>query len=209
MSRVTRFSKNDFGWRRRRAFTLLEMLLVLAILVVAAAAVAPSLNGVMRNNTLKSAADKVRTEWTRAHVKAMKTGRVQVFRYEEGGAKIKSEAWLSGDDTLESSPQASGAMQTSVPDTKETNLPEGIKFFGGDLVSDSRGQALETELEAAGQSEAKWSRPILFFPDGSSSDAYIVVGNDRQAGIRVDLRGLTSVVKIGEISDLKALEQQR
>jgi molybdate transport system ATP-binding protein len=31
----------------------------------------------------------------------------------------------------------------------------------------------------------------LFYPDGSSSDAYVVVGNTRQMGIRVELRGMT------------------
>jgi prepilin-type N-terminal cleavage/methylation domain-containing protein len=198
--------------RRKPGFTLIEMILVLAILVVAAAAVAPSLRGVMRNNSLRAAADKVRTEWTRAHVKAMKTGRIQVFRYELGGTKYKTEPWVTGDDSLEGAPSTgsgfgAGAAVAELPD--ERDLPEGAKFFGGDLTTDSRAQAVEQELAAAGNSEAKWSRPVLFYSDGSSSDAFVVVGNDHEAGIRVDLRGLTGVVKVGEISSLKALEQQQ
>jgi hypothetical protein len=58
-----------------------------------------------------------------------------------------------------------------------------------------------------GSSGANWSRPILFFPDGSCVDAFIVVGNEHQTGIRVELRGMTAAVKVGNVSDLSQLEE--
>src|SRR5438046_543268 len=45
----------DFGRRVRGAYTLMELLLVLAIIVIVAAAAAPSFRGVMRSAALKSA----------------------------------------------------------------------------------------------------------------------------------------------------------
>jgi prepilin-type N-terminal cleavage/methylation domain-containing protein len=194
------------------AYTLLELLLVLAIIVIAAAAVAPSLRNVLRNTSLKSAADTVRAELTRAHVLAMKTGRTQVFQYELGGGKYKLEPWIGDDDALESPtgdantappPSASGAAHAH-----EKSLPEGIQFAQGNSTIESRSQRIEQELAGAGSGGVTWTRPILFYRDGSTSDAFIVVGNDRQVGIRIDLRGMTGAVKVSDLTDLKTLEQQ-
>jgi len=200
--------------RTRGGYTLMELLLVLAIIVVAAAAVAPSLRGVMRNASLKSAADSVRAELTRAHVAAMKTGRTQVFQYEVGGDKYKIERWAAGDEELEG---AGGETTAPVPPPQtalaegllpgERKLPEGTKFVTGDSAISTRSQRIEEELTSMGSSGADWSRPILFFPDGSCVDAWVVVGNEHERGIRVELRGMTGAVKVGNVSDLAQLEQ--
>jgi prepilin-type N-terminal cleavage/methylation domain-containing protein len=199
--------------RARRGYTLMELLLVLAIIVVAAAAVAPSFRGVMRNASLKSAADTVRADLTRAHVLAMKTGRTQVFQYELGGDKYKIERWAAGDEELE----GAGGETTPVPPPPsalaegllpgERKLPEGTKFVMGDSAMETRGQRIEEELMSMGGAGANWSRPILFFPDGSSVDAFIIVGNEFDRGIRVELRGMTGAVRVGNASDLQQLEE--
>src|SRR5205823_6023807 len=89
----------DFG--PRHGYTLMELLLVLATIVLAAAAVAPRMTGMTRHVTLNSAAQTVRAELTRAHVLAMKTSRVEVFQYELGGRKYKVEPGIAGDDAIE------------------------------------------------------------------------------------------------------------
>jgi prepilin-type N-terminal cleavage/methylation domain-containing protein len=199
----------DLG--RRAGYTLIELLLVLAIIVVAAAAVTPSLRGVLRNAGLKAAANTVRAELTRAHVTAMKTGRTQVFQYELGGGKYKIQPWIGDDDALESpTGDTSSAPVPSPPAhsaAADKTLSEGTKFTAGDALVESRSQRIDEELSGSGGSGATWSRPILFYRDGSASDAFIIVGNDHQAGIRIDLRGMTGAVKIGELSDLHKLEQ--
>jgi prepilin-type N-terminal cleavage/methylation domain-containing protein len=200
----------DFG--RRRAYTLIELLLVLAIIVIAAAAVAPSLRGTMRNSAVKSAASTVRAELTRAHVMAMRTGRIHMFQYELGGTKYKIEPYIGPDDALESKDGEAGSMAPPAAhnqQAKEPTLAEGTKFVMGDAAMESRAQRVEEEIMGMGGSGATWSRPILFYPDGSSSDAFIIVGNDFNAGIRVDLRGLTAAAKIGELSDLRKLESEQ
>jgi len=189
------------------------MILVLAILVAAAAIAAPAFQGFMRKTNLTAAADAVRTEWMRAHVKAMKTGRIQLFRYEQAGSKFVVEPYISDDDELESNgvneePAAAafapnGSVSTGLP---SHTLPEGITFVGGDSATDSRGAAAEQSAPSGSSPQAAWSPPILFYPDGSSSDAYVVVGNDRQLGIRVELRGMTGTARVGEIALAKDLE---
>jgi type II secretion system protein H len=196
---------------RRRGFTLIELLLVLAIIVITAAAVAPSLRGVVRNSALKAAAGNVRAELTRAHVRAMKTGRIHVFQYELGGTRYKVEPWLTGDDAIESKDGQSnpGPPPLTHAAAHEPALPEGIRFVMGDAAIESRSQRVEEEFVNSGDSGVTWSRPILFYPDGSSSDAFVVVGNDHQAGIRVSLRGMTGSAKIGELTDVKKLEAEQ
>jgi type II secretion system protein H len=203
-------SRTERG-RERAGYTLIELLLVLAIFVIAAAAVAPSLRGLARTTSLKAAANDVRTALTRGHVLAMKTGRVYVFQYELGGNRYKLEPWIGGDDSLES-PDANLTGSATSPSSKdaahpEKTLLEGTKFVQGDAAIASRSQRVEQELTSTSATGVTWSRPILFFSDGSASDAYVIIGNDHQAGIRVDLRGMTSAVKVGDLSDLHKLEQ--
>ena len=93
---------------KRRGFTLIEVLLVLAILVVVAAAATPALRGVLRDAALKNAAETVRIHWTRAHVKAMKTGRIQVFRFEQDGTRFTVQPWAAADDQIEAAPSVQG-----------------------------------------------------------------------------------------------------
>src|SRR5262245_8464179 len=125
--------------------------MVLAIIVAAAALSAPAFSGIVRNASLKAAADSVRTEWTRAHVKAMKTGRIQVYRFEPSGNKFVIEPYIADDDDLEgngaaepAAAAASMAVSPSNPNAVNHHiLPEGVTFVGGDAITDSRGAAAE------------------------------------------------------------------
>jgi len=198
----------DFGLRG--GYTLIELLLVLAIIVIAAAAAAPAFRGVMRSATLRSAANEVRAALAKTHVMAMRSGRTHLFQYELGGSKYKMEPYIAGDDELESAAgDPSGAMAGATPTqttTPDKSLPEGIKFAAGDAAIESRAERIEREVGTTGDGGVTWSRPILFFTDGSSVDAFVVVGNDYERGIRIDLRGMTSAVKVSDIGDLKQLE---
>lgn len=194
---------------RRKAFTLIEMLLVLAIVVAIAALSAPAMRGMVQSARLRAAADTVRTEWTRAHVKAMKTGRIQVFRYESGGAKYSVQPWIAGDDAIESSaPTTAGfevadSTQDSANVGEGSELPEGTMFVGGDAAAESRSLAVEQTAMDATEFESEWSRPILFYPDGTTSDAFVVVANENERGIQVNLRGMTGTATLSDIIDLK------
>jgi len=198
--------------RRARGYTLMEMMLVLALLVVIAAISAPALRGVMQRANLVAAGDTVRVEFARAHVKAMKTGRIQVFRFEQGGRLYRVQPFVGGDDELETNLPDSTATEGlaldvnasggSAPDVgEEKELPEGTTFAAGDAAEESRGLAVSDAVAGEGQ----WSRPILFYPDGSSSDAFIVVADEFERGLRIDLSGLTGSAKVGAVAALDTL----
>ena len=200
---------------RRDGYTLLELLLVLAIIAVLAAISAPALKGVMQRAQLTSAADTVRIELARAHVKAMKTGRIQVFYFEPSGRKYRVQPWIAGDDELERaggeqglafSPPGELAMSPETDMGEEKELPEGTTFAAGEAAEESRGVAA-TEAVAAEGGGSQWSLPILFYPDGSSSDAFVVVADEFERGMRIDLSGLTGTAKIGPVAALETLIQ--
>jgi hypothetical protein len=71
---------------------------------------------------------------------------------------------------------------------------------------EGRSQVIEESISDASRFEADWSQPILFYPDGSTSDAWVIVANERDVAIRVDLRGMTGTATLGEISDVEDLK---
>jgi prepilin-type N-terminal cleavage/methylation domain-containing protein len=204
--------------RCNRGYTLIEMLLVLALLVVIASMAAPALNGVMQRAKLTSAGDSVRVDLTRAHVKAMKTGRIQVFRYELGGRMYRLQPWIGGDDDLETNLPSSTAGEglgmsnveggASADTGEEKELPEGTMFVAGEAAEESRGMAVSEAAAGDMSGGGNWSPPILFYPDGSSSDAFIVVADEFERGMRISVSGLTGSTTVGPVAPLDTLIQQ-
>ena len=189
---------------QRRAFTLMEMLLVLAIMVIVASMTLPALRGPMENQRLRKAGDLIRAEWAKARVRAMKTGRIHVFRYQTDGESYGVEPWYAADDdqtsTNDSNRQSGGvaALQETLP------LPDNISFAGGDTTSDSRSLHIEQNMGGAGGAAA---RPILFYPDGTSSTARVLLTNRRQTFVMVNLRGLTGIAQVSDLLSASEVQQ--
>ena len=198
----------------RRAVTLIELLLVLGILVAVAAIAAPALSGSVEAQRLKSAARQVQAIWTRAHVKAMRTGQPQVFHCELGSDKYEIIPWTA--DVTADDPRSQGntgsfsapqKTPASVADEDAPRLPEGIQFLMSDTQAEERSAAIESVMAQNSSRQAQWSRPVLFFPDGATSDAYLLMQNKREKAIRLDLRGMTGSVVVSEISTVQELSQ--
>src|SRR5262245_16225205 len=175
--------------------------------------------GTLRSQRLRSAAEGIRTDWTKARNQAMKTGRIHVYRYENGGRHFEVIPWVSDDDALESATNAdsqtatfsmasaSGTDATGVSLDEGPGLPEGVIFVGGEANADTRALSIEEALGGSAGGGGQWGPPILFYPDGSSSDAYVIVSNDQQEAVRIDLRGLTGLASVGEMTVLEELLQ--
>ncbi len=83
----------------RNAYTLLEVILVLAILAAIAAIVTPSVGEAFLRQKLNSAADQLRNEWDKARLAAMKTGQIQAFNCTAGERTYTITPYMTGDDT--------------------------------------------------------------------------------------------------------------
>ena len=206
----------------RRGFTLLELLLVLALAGMMLAIAWPSLNRSLDTQRLKRGADLVRTHLLRARTKAITSGEIVSFRHQIDGSQFRVEQQSNYGAILESGAMAAGgspvggaggmggasasssagasgaASAASLPPVEE-QLPEGVKFLQGQVGSDPRMGYISINDRFTSINDAAWSQPILFFPDGTTTGAKIRVQGERERMIEIELRALTGGVKVGEI----------
>jgi prepilin-type N-terminal cleavage/methylation domain-containing protein len=192
-----------------RGFTLIEVLLVLAVLSVMAAFVWPSLQKPFANRRLHLAADAIRTEWCQGRVQAMRTGRTYTFQYAAGSDHFRltpQDDPLAGSSSSNSGSSSSttGNADGNVPlPHDEGTLPEGIKF----MADDSAGSDPNAPFDFSADSQSNtpnasdgWSDPILFYPDGTTSNSRLVLARDTKSGIRLILRGITGTVTVSDLT---------
>ncbi len=160
----------------RPAFTLLEVLLVIAILVAIGAAAFPTLEGLYRDVREKAAADVVRAAWSEARARAIEDGRSYRFAVQPGTGNFRvapdtsfSDGTLVGDDE-------------APPYTQEEALPGSILFeVPGDLPA-----------------EGGWTTVAIFNPDGTcNSDTEITLKTrDDGPAITVRVRAMTGAITV-------------
>ncbi len=183
-----------------RGLTLVEIVLVLALLVVISAISLPLLDGTLSHAALHSGGDLLRSAWSKARLAAMQSGQTYVFRFEPEGSRFQIVALneLSLPEVAELQPDDPEAQHDAVDVLRLSlnRLPDGVVFAKGDVSTSSH---LMATLPEAGHSP--WSSPILFHPDGTTSDASVLLTNNRPTAIRVTLRGLTGISNTIDVVD--------
>ena len=184
----------------RPALTLVEVVLVLALLVIISAVVAPLLGSSMSRARLRHSGDLLQTAWGKARLAAMRSGNTYVFRYETQGNRYRIErlSEIATSDTANGEATAPIlAEQEEVADIdifrqSLQRLAQGVVFASGEV-------AAVPQLAAAAMAEGNgWSTPVLFYADGRTSDAVVLLANEQQDTLRVTLRGLTGISRAGE-----------
>jgi hypothetical protein len=51
----------------------------------------------------------------------------------------------------------------------------------------------------SGLQNTAWAGPVVFYPDGTSTDATVLLMNENQNTVRVTLRGMTGTIMLGEV----------
>jgi type II secretory pathway pseudopilin PulG len=216
MARPTTLATGSNSGRRqsrsdvRRGATLLELLLVLAILVAVAAVAAPSLNRTLENHRLTSAAEQVQSHCAAARAAALRTGQTHALLVEPGGGGYLIEPWtdvdvLLGDQAapalmgLGANPPHAAAGDPTIG--RQRQLPEGVLFAEAEFAGEQRtAEALAQASVAGGPGSATGGvMPILFFPDGTASTARIVLANQQGRYVAVEVRGLTGMARVGQV----------
>lgn len=191
---------------RRRAFTLAEVLLTMCLLVILAALAWTAMEKPFAGLRLRKAADQIRAEWRGARVEAMDSGEIYIFRYSNEN-RFRIERYCPpatagnaayGDAIAQWSVQ-SGQTEPTGP-LAEESLPKGVSFVSSETAPDTRAAMIAAQTEQMGVTEAVWSEPILFYPDGTTSTGRLVLKNEYDRCIELLLRGLTGVVNVGEVS---------
>ncbi|MGB7347046.1 MAG: prepilin-type N-terminal cleavage/methylation domain-containing protein [Pirellulaceae bacterium] len=195
----------------RRAFTLLELLLSIAVLAAITAVALPNIAMVLGDRRLVRGADMLRIEMTELRLESMREGRVMMLdaMLEEGTLRIRpyfsmADAVEATDMTGSQSAMLSGAdsgTMVAVPvdeqANKEIELPEEIIVQTVAVVSAAR--AMEIQQQTAGDQASGYSQPILFYPDGTTSNAAVILAHPTLGNITVKLRGITGEVNIGKV----------
>ncbi|TWU65742.1 prepilin-type N-terminal cleavage/methylation domain-containing protein [Crateriforma conspicua] len=197
-----------------RAFTLLEMLLTLAVLTAVAAVALPQLDVLLSGSRLERAADQMRIEMTRTRVDAMRQGKVLMMEVvpETGDFRVRAYNSLSdATETAEINPGSSALLtgadqamampvQTDEIPVKEFTLPDNVTFGGVTVASTVRSmqvvQDAASDTAVMDEPIGDTASPILFYPDGTTSTAAIQLQNAIGEGKLVMIRGITGEVAI-------------
>ena len=201
----------------RRAFTLIELILVLSILVVALSVAMPTYDGMISSRKIFNGVETVRLELQKSRLEAIRTGQAQVFRCQIGQTQFVIQPWMRASDSVEASAGAtivtdrgqtiatestsSGVVAGAADMTAgQKMLEEGIIFASADVLNDMRSQSEQSSAGTTDDGVAGWSQPILFYPDGSTTTAQVVIQDVRGRRMAVQLRGLTGEAKIIEVA---------
>lgn len=181
-------------------FTLMEMLIVIALLVAITTAVAPNLIERLRDSQVHRGADSVREVLSEARMYAIDSGIDYQFRYEIDGQffvvlPTELEPTISNSLTADAASseymRLSGELQDtlflrSLPDAENSAARLESKWFGG--------------LPDAGVlSQKTWSAPIYFHIDGSATDHTFRVMDDAGRTAELKVRGLTGAVRMSPV----------
>lgn len=223
--RRDRANRDEHGCPRQRTrcrrplhgFTLLELLLVLALVVLMAGLAWPALRSSMAKSRLRDSAQQLRIELARARLTAMECGVPLEFRYRAGEGRFRIAAQPA--DEPESDVHASsgqrgigrsksalskeGAADTELDwHVSETTLPDGVVFAApqespaeSPPPADLASEAFEDDsLQRDG-----WSPAIVFHPDGTASNATLALSDGEGSQVTVQLRGVTGQAKPGDV----------
>jgi prepilin-type N-terminal cleavage/methylation domain-containing protein len=189
------------GRTLRRGLTIVELVLVLAIIAAVAAVALPTIQGPLANFRLRTAADEVRTEWCLARTEAIRSGHPCAFRCAVDAERycVQKATGPTGDDDV-ARPSADAGDDAPADDAAELaathSLPDGVVFLTAQVDDPA---AAGAAADAPPGESGEWSDPIFFYPDGTASDARLTLKNDRGSTMDLVLRGVTGTAIAGDV----------
>lgn len=197
VSRARRSSNLQFSIppSPRPGYTLLEMLLVVAMMSALAAVAIPSFQGPLADRRLRSAAEHVRAAWLTARSEAMTSGQIYLFRYEPQSNQYTIGPWEGADAAIETATAAAGTARAQT-------LPDGVTFVGSSQQHDARSARATADMGAAAGGGAT-APPVLFYADGQTSTIELQLAHELGLGVTLSLRGLTGVVSMSDTFPLE------
>jgi prepilin-type N-terminal cleavage/methylation domain-containing protein len=196
-------SKRSGHERARKGFTLFELLLVCAIIVVLGAAVYPSIEEMYSGYRVSASADQIRAAWATARSHAMDEGRTYRFsvKPDTGDFRVAPDAspyWAGNDepqpDDDRKNPPFIKADEISKPivfaieDTSATQPPPDPTAVG--------------PTTSVGKTDGGWTTVATFLADGSAQDdVKISLQSKGSKPTTLRLRALTGVVTIRSPTD--------
>ncbi len=191
----------------RGGFTLIEMLLVVALLALLAGLTLPAMHTPLRKSELRDAAKMLRAELTRARLRAIETGVAQRFRFRPGGPNFEvAPRSTSEAGTRLAFPGQPTRRFDANADESIADAPSTFALQAGVIFLDQKTAAEDlAEFELPGLSDMKpgdmetWSKPIVFYPNGRTGNARIRLRGQLGFYVDVTLRGAIGSATIGKL----------
>ncbi len=180
----------------RKAYTLMEMLLVVAIILILAGLAYPTVTGMYGYYQLQAGADAVRAGWVGARSHAVEEGQRYRFAVVPGKGNFR----VAPDDPTYWSGSVPEFDHDNPPLMIENALPRGIVFTlgkgtsGGGSVGTSDGG--DTALPIGGVDQSMWKTILTFDVDGTTDEDTSITLSYPGEGTRpiiVSIRSLTGI----------------
>lgn len=184
----------------RQGFSLLELLIVIAVLLSVSAMAIPPMMDRLQSGRVQDGAESVREVLANARRYAIDAGVDYHFRYELNG-----QAFVA--IPAEPSPVLANSYTGDEEDTRivvEAGELDETLFIkpisGADTLSESLEVEAFTDLPNAGELAQKtWSAPILFRFDGTAEDSQFRVMDDGTRTAEITVRGLTGSARVSQV----------
>jgi Tfp pilus assembly protein FimT len=161
-------------------FTLFELVIVMCLIVIAVAIVAPVADSLINPNNVTAAIDTVRAQWADARGRAMEEGRPYRFSVQDASSHYRLE------------PDDANAVGAAAGIVREGDLPDPC-IFGQSDSDIAAGNPTGTSSQTA--PTGSWRAVAVFLPDGTArADASLVFGSPGLPSVTLTLRALTGSV---------------
>jgi len=182
--------------RQRRAYTLLELIIVVAIMFVVMALASPMVFQAMYSDTrVTAAADQVRASWANCRYQAMDTGTPYQFSVVPNSGKYKIEPYDGTDQQASLFMPDMSANADHPGPVFEDILPEGIRFG-------TKERPVDPESEES--MDNNYVRIAVFWPDGTAQDDVEVnFGGKGGGSMTIRLNAATGAAILMNNPDLK------
>ncbi|MFM8274142.1 MAG: Tfp pilus assembly protein FimT/FimU [Gemmata sp.] len=165
----------------RRGFTLLEVLLVMAVLILLAAVILPSLGAFRGDSRPQAAADSIRSELAVSRARAMTENRPYRIAVNDTGERLRR-----GPD----GPDFAEAVATDHADGNSATVEYAFERVTAEILS--------TPSAVAGASG--WQTVAVVLPAGTCFDDMMTIGlkdpDNPQSVLRLQIRGLTAGTRV-------------
>lgn len=200
-----RDSQDSGGHRRSQwhtaGFTLLEMLLVLAILVAITAVTIPVVGRMYDAHRIQQAAMEVRTTLSAVRLRAVDEGEAFECRFEPDGRHLVILPRLDRGIRFGGEEISSSSASPLPVEGLHVELPEPLYFWTADNARERLGGQMLRELDdAASLGNLTWSAPVVFAPNGTSTSVEFEIRDGEGRTVRLEVRGLTGAASASKLA---------
>lgn len=206
------------GRKGKAGFTLLELILVLAVISMITSLGIPSVTRLYDRSQFKSGVSDLQTDLAGTRLAAMESGEVLLFRcrlrfgqYEIVSGSTTRAGQLPGDMVFLGGAigTPSGFRSIGAETDRQLDVSRDVRVnVIGSLKTPPLGDQNKEKVspyQTPGRGVADgWSRPILFYPNGHTSSAVLFLASSSQPEpayfAEVSLRGITGLVRAGAVS---------